>query len=416
MRATSPTVPRISDLTSVPELRSLLVSNAVRGFRAQLVVRALLVVFAGLAVAFVPPPNGKMALHLIVVGYAAWAGLVYVAVRFFPERVLGLSWMALYGDVAGVTALVAVASTLPGDGRLAEALLWGMFVIPILAAGQLRRLAAVTVLVPTVVAFAACAFPALGGDVTALRETTVITTTLLASCVGSVLLVRVQQTRVLSLSQGLTRQRELLAQLLTAEDRERSELAVRLHDGALQYLLAARQDVEDLPPGVPSDVRERLRTAVDESAALLRSEVSDLHPAVLTHAGLVAALERLATEATARGATAFAVDASRWDDGGAPAAQRLLFDTARELIANVDRHSGATHATITLSVEDDVDVLVVADDGRGVSAEVLSSRQAEGHIGLPSRRLRLETAGGALLIRPAPGGGLEVRASLPREG
>ncbi len=395
-------------------LRDLLVAHAMRGFRAQLVVRGLLVAFAALALVLEPPDDGVVAYVLFLAGYATWAVVVYAAVRGATDRVLRLSWIALFGDIVALAGLVMLSSWLPGDGSTAQVLLDGVFVMPVLAALQLRRWVAAAVLAPTLVVFVAGGFRVLGGDADALREVAVTSTALLAACVGSVLLVGIQQSRVLSLGRGLIEQRALSAAVQAAEDRERTELSERLHDGALQYLLAAKQDLDDLPDDVDERLRDRLQTAIRTSTAILRAEVAGLSPAVLEASGLDVALARLAHEVTARGRLAVTVDTSRWRGGVDASAERLLYDTARELIANVEKHAGASVAGVVLSSDEDEVVLEVVDDGRGFDVQQLPQRLGEGHIGLQTRRLRLETAGGRLQIDTAPDRGTRARATLPR--
>jgi two-component system NarL family sensor kinase len=61
-------------------------------------------------------------------------------------------------------------------------------------------------------------------------------------------------------------------------------------------------------------------------------------------------------------------------------------------------------------------LLLVEDDGVGLPAEELSERLATGHIGLASQRVRVEAAGGTLVVAPAHGGGTRVEVRLPRDG
>ena len=63
-------------------------------------------------------------------------------------------------------------------------------------------------------------------------------------------------------------------------------LAEELHDGALQYVLAARQDLEDIRPKDGAESFDRVDYALRESTTLLRSKVTQLHPAVLEQLGL----------------------------------------------------------------------------------------------------------------------------------
>ena len=58
-------------------------------------------------------------------------------------------------------------------------------------------------------------------------------------------------------------------------------------------------------------------------------------------------------------------------------------------------------------------MLEIADDGRGFEPGSLPARLAEGHIGLQSQLERVESVGGRLVIRSAPGDGTSVQIRLP---
>ena len=98
----------------------------------------------------------------------------------------------------------------------------------------------------------------------------------------------------------------LVAQALTAEERERQRLAELLHDDAIQNLLLARQELRDHHRRHDEDSYRRADDALAETVDQLRGEIFELHPYVLDHAGLRAALTAHA-ESAARRAGARAV-------------------------------------------------------------------------------------------------------------
>ena len=117
----------------------------------------------------------------------------------------------------------------------------------------------------------------------------------------------------------LSAQRQrLVAEALTAEERERKQLAQDLHDGAIQNLLAARHDL-DLAAGADPDGPEaRAHAAITATVAELRGAVSDLHPYLLEEAGLAAAIGQAARAAAERAGFALQLDVT----DGAPGAER----------------------------------------------------------------------------------------------
>ena len=123
-----------------------------------------------------------------------------------------------------------------------------------------------------------------------------------------------------------------------------SELSERLHDGALQYVLAARLDLEDVRDGDHAGAVARIEHALGESSRMLRSTVSELHPAVLEQAGLAQAVRDLAASSRVAASWSIDVDIQAWPDGTHTPVDDLLFSAARELLSNVVRHAAATRA------------------------------------------------------------------------
>ena len=99
----------------------------------------------------------------------------------------------------------------------------------------------------------------------------------------------------------LSAQRQrLVAEALTAEERERRQLAQDLHDGAIQNLLAARHDLDVPARTAPDGPEARAHATITATVAELRGAVADLHPYLLEQAGLAAAIGQNARAAAAR--------------------------------------------------------------------------------------------------------------------
>lgn len=85
---------------------------------------------------------------------------------------------------------------------------------------------------------------------------------------------------------------------------------------------------------------------------------------------------------------------------------------AKELISNVQRHSGAEHATLSLRQAGSSLELTVADDGAGFEPEGVSASS----FGLRSLRERSATLGGSIRVESRPGDGTRVTVTLPLDG
>ena len=136
----------------------------------------------------------------------------------------------------------------------------------------------------------------------------------------------------------------------------------------------------------------------------------ELHPYVLEAAGLEVALTTVAERSARSGSFQLVFEPRVRSEGPH---ERLLLSAARELLTNVAKHSDASLVTIRLTADDDNVVLVVSDDGHGFDPEAALERLAEGHIGLASLRVRIETVGGEFTIHSAPDAGTTATVRIP---
>jgi two-component system NarL family sensor kinase len=228
---------------------------------------------------------------------------------------------------------------------------------------------------------------------------------------AAVLLSAVLEQRTRRVAELAERRRELIAEALSAGERERRALAEGLHDHAIQNLLSARHDLEEagLADGSAAEALARADAAVDTTIAELREAVFELHPYVLEQSGLEAALRAAGQRAARRGGFRVHFDLSY---PRRHPQEVLLFGAARELLTNAAQHAQAENVRVELWENNGSIELAVRDDGRGFDTRLLPERIAAGHIGLQSQRERVESAGGRFDIRSSPGRGTEVEIML----
>lgn len=402
----------LEGLSETPELREILLRHAYRSVRVQLGLRGLLVLFMALTLGFVPPEHDLLACCLIVVGYAAWAGALAVRTRGGGLGPLRWMWLALLVDTAALSALTLVAGIAAEQSWTADVLVNGFYVIPMLAATSLRPVVCAAIAVPTLGASLAVSILTQQANAEPWSSILLRSLVLAGLAAGSVALSFVQLSRVLTIGQLLGERIDLLDEIVRIEAHERALLAEDLHDGALQYLLAARQDLDDARDTGDPDAFVRVDHALRESSTMLRSTVSELHPAVLEQAGLARALTDLTAGVAARGRLTVDLDLAGWLEGPT-AADPALYAAAREALINVVKHANARTVKVTLDRDGRDAVLVVSDDGSGIAEGVLAQRLADGHIGLASHRARITAAGGEFRIEPAAPTGTRVTVRMP---
>ncbi|HEV7492922.1 PAS domain S-box protein [Baekduia sp.] len=198
----------------------------------------------------------------------------------------------------------------------------------------------------------------------------------------------------------------LVAENLEAEERVRQRISEALHDGALQDLLAARQDLVEAAATSEDTAREEMlsyaREGVERAVALLREAVHALHPVVLQHGGLEAAMQAAADQAARQGNFRAEVTVDATATG---LRDELVMSLARELLTNCAKHAQAHIVRVRVAGENGDVLLEVADDGRGIDAADVAAAPLHGHIGLASLTQRVEAVGGSLDLGSAPGGG-----------
>jgi signal transduction histidine kinase len=208
--------------------------------------------------------------------------------------------------------------------------------------------------------------------------------------------------------EALERERAtLVAQVLSAEERERARVAQALHDDALQSLLAAHQDLIEAAPGrAQARAHEIMGVAIER----VRDAVTALHPVILEQRGLEAALEAVCAQAEHQ--AGFSADL-RVEPEAVGGTDGLVYSVARELVSNAARHSEAKRLEVSVEGGDGEVVLTVRDDGRGIEPGRPEAALGEGHVGLASIVQRLDAIGGGLELASPDGGGMTAIAHIP---
>jgi signal transduction histidine kinase len=196
------------------------------------------------------------------------------------------------------------------------------------------------------------------------------------------------------------------ARLADAFEAERRRIERDLHDGAQQKLVSLTMQLGlarlDLPPGSPA--AGTVAAAHDQAKQLmaeLRELIRGIQPQVLTDLGLPAALEELADSSP----IPVTIDAHL--ESRLPGQiENTAYFTVAEALTNIAKHSGATSATVTARLHDEVLTIEVSDNGRGGA----DPGRGTGLTGLADR---VAVAGGRMLLSSPPGGPTVLRVEVP---
>jgi signal transduction histidine kinase len=199
-------------------------------------------------------------------------------------------------------------------------------------------------------------------------------------------------------------------------EKEKSELAKRLHDELGGLLTAAKMDLSWLQSRLAdapySDRLSQLGGVLDEAMNLKRRVVEELRPSLLDHFGLPIALrahvESVCTKAALQCDVTMSDDAESIPKESAIA----LFRVIQEGLANVVRHAKAQQVRLALTADSQRYLLMLTDDGCGMKMDDSRFRWSHGLAGM---RHRVEALGGVFTIESAPSEGTTVRVEIPRK-
>jgi PAS domain S-box-containing protein len=212
----------------------------------------------------------------------------------------------------------------------------------------------------------------------------------------------------------VTERRQAERTLEEIREAERNRIARELHDGTLQDIVYALQEVQ-IVQAVSDSGGE---PALEEAAEALRRSVEGLRGAIFElrlketlGRSFVSSLENLLdlNRRMARGS--YEVELVVEDGFPSRVSGRTgqeLTRIVQEALTNVRRHAGAGHVTVKLGVEGDLAFAEVADDGRGFATE-----NPKIGIGRHSMHQRAVQMGGELEIESEPGEGTRVRLQVP---
>jgi signal transduction histidine kinase len=213
--------------------------------------------------------------------------------------------------------------------------------------------------------------------------------------------------------------RDLAGQLIFAQEVERTRIARDLHDDACQEVAAISVDVSTLRQRdatlQDSEVQQTLLSVQRRMARVaegLRLLSHDLHPNLLKHAGLAAALEAHCTEVERQYHIRVRFQAEGQVEPANPVVMLSLFRIAQEALRNAAKHGHAQQIELALSEQDNSLKLSVTDDGGGFDP---GGVRHNGGLGLVSIEERARLVKGEVSIHSRPQQGTTISVRVPLE-
>ncbi len=209
--------------------------------------------------------------------------------------------------------------------------------------------------------------------------------------------------------------RELTAELVRAEEKERARIADILHDDLQQILVAAKYAVSGLDTQPRAEQSRTVCMLTDMLAKAIETSrfvTTALRPPALYELGVGAALCWLADEMKQKHKLTVELQVDAAAEPTSLDMRVFIFQAVRELLLNVVKHAGVSAVHVRMSIDEEGRTQVeVCDKGAGIRASQTPSHG----FGLFSIRERIGLLGGRLDVESAPGTGTRILLSVPKQ-
>jgi two-component system sensor kinase len=209
--------------------------------------------------------------------------------------------------------------------------------------------------------------------------------------------------------------KESLERIVAVQEAERGRVARDLHDefgSIFTGILSGAGVLERLDDDEVRRISGDVRSLAMEGVLAVRSMAWGLRPAGLEHFGLPGSVEQYVEDCERRSGIRMELttDGDAWST--LPTELRIgLFRIIQEALTNVDRHSGATEASVLLVASDAVLRAVIEDNGVGFDVD--NSDEAPHSLGIMGMGERARLLGGRLTVESQRGRGTTVLVEVP---
>ena len=212
-----------------------------------------------------------------------------------------------------------------------------------------------------------------------------------------------------------TKQKALIGRIVGTQEEERGRVARELHDSISQILVGVRYALDVTSRRIlngDKKAADTLNIGIDSLTGAIqevRRISRDLRPSILDDLGLSPAIKTLVDEFSQR--TGITTDFSstvfrnRLDDDSKIALYRI----AQEALTNIERHSSASHISVSLKGTRRGGVMEIEDNGQGFKK---SRPGATAGLGLRNMQERIEQLGGQFKIK-SNRNGTKISAQIP---
>lgn len=168
-------------------------------------------------------------------------------------------------------------------------------------------------------------------------------------------------------TERIERSRAMAMALQIQAEEERKRIANDLHDETLPSLSRVMRLADGLAEsGENAESSRQIRTSLEATIEEMRRVINDLHPAILQNLGLAAGLSSLVDRFQQDSDIKIAFRGSETEMVTLPSFSALcIYRIAQEALNNIQKHSCATLAEVSLSKADNILCVSISDNGTG---------------------------------------------------
>lgn len=211
-----------------------------------------------------------------------------------------------------------------------------------------------------------------------------------------------------------TKKREIIQAIMSAQEKERKELAYELHDNVNQILSSSRLMLEVAieKPDISQEFMNRSLVYLQNAITELRKISHSLIPGTLRDISLEAAIEEVVQNINATEKLSIVYEKQIGNNVKliAPEIQLAVLRIVQEQCNNILKHANASEASINLVIDDQKILLLINDNGSGF--DTVNTKKG---LGLNNIFNRTAYYNGSIQLISSSGNGcsLQVRIPLP---
>jgi len=205
-----------------------------------------------------------------------------------------------------------------------------------------------------------------------------------------------------------------------AQEEERRRIAREMHDDLVQSLVYLSYEIEGIiRTGHLGDVEslkglKELRGKVQVLVQDVRRFSQSLRPDILDRLGLIPALDFIVSDVNEDGIICGRINVSGKKRRLLPEAELVLFRICQEAMHNIQKHSSATEAMISLQFKPGALEMSITDNGRGIDLPTnIGDFAARNRLGIIGMRERARLLNADFRIESEPNVGTCITVSVP---